>query len=230
VGDNQGPVSYSYAAGNVSGASKVGGLMGVNTGIAFVSNSYATGNVDGTSNVGGLVGYFTAGTVNRCYAAGNVNGTTDVGGLVGYHVTGNYTGKSFWDNTVNSGLNGVGNIADPPAVIGESTVNMQTMSTFTDAGWDFVCETANGTTDIWTIPIWNGLLDYPRFTWQDMPTVDYVYPAGIDLGDFGIFSLAWLSEPGDANWNPDCYISGNDDDIIDLDDLNEFISNWMVGK
>jgi hypothetical protein len=35
-------------------------------------------------------------------------------------------------------MNGIGNIIDPPDVIGESTEDMQTESTFTDAGWDFI--------------------------------------------------------------------------------------------
>jgi hypothetical protein len=40
---------------------------------------------------------------------------------------------------------------------------MQTASTFLDAGWDFVGETANGTEDIWKIA--EGL-DYPRLWWE----------------------------------------------------------------
>jgi hypothetical protein len=40
---------------------------------------------------------------------------------------------------------------------------MQTKSTFTDAGWDFVGETINGTNDIWYI--YEGV-DYPRIWWE----------------------------------------------------------------
>jgi hypothetical protein len=40
---------------------------------------------------------------------------------------------------------------------------MKTLSTFTDAGWDFFGETTNGTEDIWDI---HEGTDYPRFTWQ----------------------------------------------------------------
>jgi len=40
---------------------------------------------------------------------------------------------------------------------------MQTESTFTDAGWDFVAETENGTEDIWWILEGQ---DYPRLTWE----------------------------------------------------------------
>jgi hypothetical protein len=36
---------------------------------------------------------------------------------------------------------------------GKSTAEMQTATTFLDAGWDFVGETANGTEDIWWIDV-----------------------------------------------------------------------------
>jgi thioredoxin 1 len=39
---------------------------------------------------------------------------------------------------------------------------MQTVSPFLDAGWDFSCETINGTDDIWYMPE----NDYPRFVWE----------------------------------------------------------------
>jgi hypothetical protein len=66
--------------------------------------------------------------------------------------------KCFWDSNVCADVNGIGNKADPN-VIGLSTTLMQTESTFTDAGWDFVDETINGTEDIWAI---REGLDYPR--------------------------------------------------------------------
>ncbi|MFW6064758.1 MAG: GLUG motif-containing protein [Candidatus Natronoplasma sp.] len=53
VGLNQGPVSDSYAMGNVTGESHVGGLVGYTS--ALVSDSFSTGNVTGESHVGGLV-------------------------------------------------------------------------------------------------------------------------------------------------------------------------------
>jgi hypothetical protein len=46
---------------------------------------------------------------------------------------------------------------------GKTTAEMQTKSTFTDAGWDFVDETANGTEDIWWIDEGR---DYPRLWWE----------------------------------------------------------------
>ena len=84
--------------------------------------------------------------------------------MVGYDIGGSYT-KCFWDSDVNPGLNGIGNLTDPN-VIGETTENMQTLSTFTSAGWDFVGETDNGSDDIWKMcydP------DYPHLWWEQCP-------------------------------------------------------------
>ena len=47
--------------------------------------------------------------------------------------------------------------------IGKTTAEMKTENTFTDAGWDFVGETENGSEDTWWIK--EGL-DYPRLWWQ----------------------------------------------------------------
>jgi len=46
---------------------------------------------------------------------------------------------------------------------GRTTAQMQMASTFLEAGWDFVDETANGTEDIWWIDEGK---DYPRLTWE----------------------------------------------------------------
>jgi len=84
VGSNSGTIINSYATGRVSGNSGVGGLVGYNY-YGTISNSYATGNVTGSSSVGGLVGYiFMGGTIINSYATGNVSGSF-VGGLVGWN-------------------------------------------------------------------------------------------------------------------------------------------------
>ena len=46
---------------------------------------------------------------------------------------------------------------------GRATAEMQTASTFLEAGWDFVDEKANGTDDIWWILEGQ---DYPRLWWE----------------------------------------------------------------
>ena len=47
--------------------------------------------------------------------------------------------------------------------MGKTTAEMQTASTFLDAGWDFVGETKNGTEDLWWIDEGK---DYPRLWWE----------------------------------------------------------------
>jgi hypothetical protein len=142
--------------GSVSGSLAVGGLVG-RSDHGTISNCYTTDSVSGDWFTGGLVGWNYYSAISNCYTTGSVleGEGSYTGGLVGYHDNSSYT-KCFWDNTINSGLTGVGNISDPPDVIGESTTNMQTESTFTNAGWDF------------TSPIWiicEGI-DYPRLGWE----------------------------------------------------------------
>jgi len=97
--DGSATISNSYATGNVSGASGVGGLAGGNIQSAKIINSYATGNVSGENDVGGLVGWNVDGgaTINNSFATGNVSGTgSSVGGLAGFNGSGIIT-NSYYD-------------------------------------------------------------------------------------------------------------------------------------
>ena len=80
---------------NITGLSRVGGLVGQNRGI--IINSYVTGKVTGTDRVGGLAGVNVrtgapipgtdiialTGIITNSYTTGMVTGTDDIGGLVG---------------------------------------------------------------------------------------------------------------------------------------------------
>jgi parallel beta-helix repeat protein len=75
----------------------------------------------------------------------------------------------FWD-VQNSGLiNMCGSQGDEATGCdnryGKTTAEMQTASTFLDAGWDFVGEMTNGPNDIWWI--FEGR-DYPRLWWEKL--------------------------------------------------------------
>ena len=89
-------ITNSYAAGNVTGDSQVGGFIGSNAvypgGTIIVRNSYATGDVTGQSQVGGLIGYnvTTAGSdttfvIAQNYVTGKVTGPVDdtINGFIG---------------------------------------------------------------------------------------------------------------------------------------------------
>lgn len=106
IGDQRGSnttISNCYAIGDVTGASEVGGLIGMNSS-ASLENCYAKGKVTGTGGViGGLVGRnSSSSSTKNCYAIGDVIGNgQSVGGLIGWgtgtiescYATGNITGK-----------------------------------------------------------------------------------------------------------------------------------------
>jgi hypothetical protein len=161
VGGNSGDVTECYSTGSVSGDnSDVGGLAGYTFGT--IRNCYATGSVSASgdySSVGGLVGTVHWGTIANCYSIGSVTGTADVGGLVGVIDQWGLPGEvefSFWDIQTSGQETSAGGM-------GKTTVEMQTASTFIDAGWDFVDETDNGTEDIWWIDEGQ---DYPKLWWE----------------------------------------------------------------
>ena len=80
-------------------ANRAGGLAGENSRGPIIIDCYATGNVSGKSKIGGLVGDNTWGSmggyIKRCYSTGRVTGTG--GGLVGHNYQGGVTYDSYWD-------------------------------------------------------------------------------------------------------------------------------------
>lgn len=120
----------------------------------MISSSYSTGSVSGDDRVGGLVGENYYGSISSSYSMGSVSGTGDyVGGLVGEN-SGSIT-SSFWDTETSGHIKSDGGT-------GLSTIEMQYINTYIDAGWDFVEETDNGTEDIWYMPE----NSYPLLWWQ----------------------------------------------------------------
>ena len=84
VGFSYGTITNSYGRVAVSGLKNdVGGLVGENSS-GTITNSKATGAVSGTSQVGGLVGENSYGMITNSYATGKVSGSSQLGGLVGY--------------------------------------------------------------------------------------------------------------------------------------------------
>ena len=175
VGSNGGSVTTSYSTGTVSGKTRVGGLMGHNYG--SITASYSTGTISGIVTisgtgwaVGGLVGQnHRDGSITTSYSTGSVSGNDRVGGLTGKN-SGTIT-TSFWDIQTSGQTNMCGSSKWESATgcddsFGKTTAEMQTASTFLEAGWDFVDETANGTEDIWWIDEGN---DYPRLWWELIP-------------------------------------------------------------
>ena len=156
VGANTGNITTSYSTGAVNGTWVVGGLAGYNSG--QVNISYSTGASAGQDYVGGLIGE-NAGYISGCYSTGAVTGDGLIGGLVGRN-TGSVA-ESFWDIEI-SGL------STSAEGTGKTTLEMQTASTFLNAGWDFIDETENGREDFWWII--EGL-DYPHLSWESTTTL-----------------------------------------------------------
>lgn len=126
VGYNNGPISQSYASGNIlSTYLCTGGLVGYNF-QGTITDCYAMGNVTGNSRVGGLVGDNRQ-QITNSYATGAVSGTSDVGGLVGDDNGGTYASCYYDQNTTGQTDTGKG---EP-----KTTAAMQEQSTY--AGWDF---------------------------------------------------------------------------------------------
>ena len=83
---------------------------------------------------------------------------------------GSYT-SSFWNSSVKPALTGIGNKNNPSEVIGSTTAQMYTQSTFADHGWDFVEETENGTNEIWQMPTGGGYPVLSNFNGYSPPTL-----------------------------------------------------------
>jgi hypothetical protein len=232
VGENNfwSEIEQSFAKSNVSGDDCVGGLVGTNVVYGILTNCYSSGNVTGTvDHIGGLIGWNQAGTeTTYCYSSCVVtgpNGTDGVGGLVGMMGSsyGEFYISCFWDSEVSPDVNGIGNGSDPN-VIGETTANMQTQSTFTDAGWDFVGETLNGPNDVWDIC---GGTNYPRLARQ-IAASDFVCPDGVNGLDFAYLAHWWMES--NCGSRDDC--GGADLDLsglVDGQDLKLLCDWWLLG-
>jgi hypothetical protein len=163
AGYNTGVVAACHTTAIVGGTDFVGALIGWNRG--SVTDCYSTGTVSGEQDIGGLVGNNIFGYLTGCYSTSVVSGSGDsVGGLVGRNESPGFkvpwprgfVTACFWD-TQTSGQ------ATSDGGTGKTTAEMQTASTFLEAGWDFVGETANGTEDIWWILEGKG---YPKLWWE----------------------------------------------------------------
>jgi hypothetical protein len=156
-----GYIADCMSTADVTGANYVGGLLGFH-GYFVLTDCYSQGAVSGQNAVGGLAG-FVEGKIYHCYSTGTVAGDTNVGGLAGLADPCNTilsVSGAFWDTqTSGQATSAIGE--------GKTTAQMKTMSTFTNAGWDFVGELDNGPSDDWVIPPLGGpYLGYPVLWYQ----------------------------------------------------------------
>jgi hypothetical protein len=64
---------------------------------------------------------------------------------------------------------------------------------------------------------------------SDEKTADLNLDGIVNFIDYSIFSSAWHSEPGQENWNPLCDVNLPEDNQINIYDLQEFCSAWLLG-
>ena len=207
-GRNDGAITTCYSAGTVIGHSQVGGLAGQNFGLGSITNCYSTGSVSGTgSYVGGLIGNNSS-TIWGCYAISSVSGnSSDVGGLIGFSDTVTVA-SSFWDIDASGRPTSSGGT-------GKTTSQMQTQTTFTAAGWDFV--------NVWAIC--EGT-NYPRLRWQ-IPAGDWVCPDGVRVEDLNYLAERWLLDGCAAAGGCDgADLDG--DGAVTMADMAIFARQWLV--
>ena len=146
-----------YATGD-----RNGGFVGANSDNSVITNCYSMGSIVCTENkVGGFAGENNNNSIiENCYSTTAVSGgISNIGGFLGYALNGAQTNNSFWDTQTSGQSTSDGGT-------GKTTAEMQMQSTYTNAGWDFIGETANGTDDYWGISN-NNYDGYPFLYWQD---------------------------------------------------------------
>ena len=109
---------------------------------------------------------------------------------------------------------------------GKTTAEMQTLNTFTEAGWDFV--------ETWRVC--DGL-SYPKLLWQIL-LGDFVCPDGVNFIDFAVLAkqwrlerLSWDVEPaggdGITNFLDWAVFADGWGDTTDIDDIFDFAEQWL---
>ena len=200
-------IKNCYATGNVSSFSgHVGGLEGACFGNLVIENCYATGNVHGTTRIGGLIGYNSGGsTIRYCVAAnGSVtatSGSATINRIAGVNSGGTLT-NNYALNTMIVQRNGVNVTISPNlnTIDGQNAtltdIKTQTFYT-TPANW-------NSGAGVWNFagatPDWKmcPLGSYPYLKWQNISSIcGGIFTVCFDAGA-GTFDTGTVLDPGDC--------------------------------
>lgn len=212
-------ISEAYATGTVSAsgvlaASYAGGLVGSNDN-GTIENTYATGKVTSSASTakayaGGLVGYNLMGSINQSYATGWVSArsstsTAYTGGLVPW--SSGTVSDSFWD------LQSTGQDSSAGDGLAKTTLELQEISTFADAGWEI--DDQGGTANIWRIydgltqPLLRSFLTLVDLEYHDLTTtyngqiqsVNLILPSGVDSSKLFMLSAAESKNVGSYDYD-----------------------------
>ncbi|MCW0414810.1 hypothetical protein NB689_000564 [Xanthomonas sacchari] len=152
--NSRGSLARVYATGFIAATEYAGGLVGYNL-TGTINAAYAGGRgVIGTQYLGGLVGYNDGGIINASYAIGDIGGSNAVGGLVGTNsgtINASFFATDIGGNPINAGLRLAGSNTGSINAIsgGRSWSALNTLSTFTDAGW--AIDNRGGTGQTWRL-------------------------------------------------------------------------------
>ncbi|MDQ1092209.1 filamentous hemagglutinin family protein [Xanthomonas sacchari] len=200
---NRGVLARVYATGFVAATEYAGGLVGYNE-LGSVNAAYATGGVIGTQDLGGLIGYNEGGSINASYATGDVGGNNAVGGLVGTNDAGTINASFFatdiGGNAINTGLSTAGaNTGSIDTISGGRTwAALNTLSTFTDAGW--AIDDRGGTGLTWRLyehmgtPLLRSFLT-PLTVSTSLSSLDKVYDGSGANGTLSSYTVGGAFDP-----------------------------------
>jgi hypothetical protein len=134
----------------------------------------------------------------------------------------------YWDAEISGIADPEEGSPDTDGLIGLPTAQMQTLSTFIDAGWDFVSEVENGNNDNWRMCV-DGV-DYPRLSWEFSKYGDFACPDGVGIDDLESLAINWLTATSidEATFNYAC--DANGDEQINLEDYGVLAENWLWGQ
>ncbi len=159
---NSGTISHCCTKGSITADNNAGGLCGTNHS-GSITNCYSTvelSTVSSADTLGGFCGYNSNNSlIDKCYFAGTITANDgfhiSVNCFCGHNSAYSTISNCFWDSDISIWLNDEG-YATPAA-----TIEMQTQSTFTDAGWDF--SFSDGNYADWVIyPN-----SYPQLFWEN---------------------------------------------------------------
>ncbi len=221
IGSNYyGVLRESCVDAQVTGTgNSIGGLIGAHWSKSSIVNCYASGSVTGDLNVGGLCGkIYMDSVVGLSYSTSTVIGNANVGGLIGSLQPTHYTNRAcFWDIETSGISDGVGNMEpDPVEMMGKTTEQMMTQSTFT--GWDF--DPNDGDPADWMML--RELEDYPRLAWQPVYAGDIAGLYGVDMVDFEMLSRCWY-----ATVDLVTELDDDNDEFVGLSEIVRLGQYWM---
>jgi hypothetical protein len=154
-------------------------------------------------------------------------------------------GDEIWNNDgstitiiysdIQGGWEGIGNIDADPCFVDTATGNLRLLSDSPciDTGYNnapnlpatdldghprIIDGDCNGTDAV----------DMGAYEFNYAYMGDFDYDCSVDFVDFSIFGLAWLTKPGDAQWNQFCDIGIPPDNYIDLKDAAILCDNWLA--